>query len=122
MESLLTQTLIIHIIRTNRIPFLQSWASWPLTVTTAVIMAIGAWLPFSPIASMLGFTAAAAALLAVDRLDAVLLCRFDPGRQGLVDPQGVDLTKEQTITIRLFPNWSPRHAIRSDKRRSDSAG
>jgi len=55
VESLLTQTLIIHVIRTNRIPFLQSWASWPLTVTTAVIMAIGAWLPFSPIAPMLGF-------------------------------------------------------------------
>ncbi len=57
VESLLTQTLIIHIIRTNRIPFLQSWASWPLTVTTAVIMGIGAWLPFSPIAGRLGFTA-----------------------------------------------------------------
>jgi len=55
VESLLTQTLIIHIIRTNRIPFLQSWASWPLTVTTAVIMAVGAWLPFSPIAAWLGF-------------------------------------------------------------------
>jgi Mg2+-importing ATPase len=56
VESLLTQTLIIHIIRTNRIPFLQSWASLPLTVTTAVIMAVGAWLPFSPIAPWLGFT------------------------------------------------------------------
>jgi P-type Mg2+ transporter len=55
VESLLTQTLIIHVIRTNRIPFIQSWASWPLTVTTVVIMAIGAWLPFSPIAKMLGF-------------------------------------------------------------------
>ncbi len=57
VESLLTQTLIIHIIRTNRIPFLQSWASWPLTVTTAIIMGIGAWLPFSPIAPWLGFSA-----------------------------------------------------------------
>src|SRR5271165_4629713 len=56
VESLLTQTLIIHVIRTNRIPFLQSWASWPLTVTTAAIMAFGAWLPFSPIAGSLGFT------------------------------------------------------------------
>jgi Mg2+-importing ATPase len=56
VESLLTQTLIIHIIRTNRIPFLQSWASWPLTVTTAVIMGVGAWLPFSPIAPWLGFS------------------------------------------------------------------
>jgi Mg2+-importing ATPase len=55
VESLLTQTLIIHVIRTNKIPFLQSWASWPLTVTTVAIMAFGAWLPFSPIAHWLGF-------------------------------------------------------------------
>ena len=56
VESLLTQTLIIHIIRTNRIPFLQSHASWPLTVTTAVIMAVGVWLPSSSIGPWLGFT------------------------------------------------------------------
>jgi P-type Mg2+ transporter len=56
VESLLTQTLIIHVIRTNRIPFLQSWASWPLIVTTAVIMLLGAWLPFLPIAPAFGFT------------------------------------------------------------------
>ena len=55
VESLLTQTLIIHIIRTNRIPFLQSRASWPLTITTAVIMALGIWLPSSPIGPWLGF-------------------------------------------------------------------
>jgi P-type Mg2+ transporter len=48
VESLLTQTLIIHVIRTNRIPFLQSMASWPLMVTGAVIMCIGVWLPYSP--------------------------------------------------------------------------
>jgi Mg2+-importing ATPase len=57
VESLLTQTLIIHVIRTNRIPFLQSWASWPLIVTTAIIMVLGAWLPFSPIGPAFGFTA-----------------------------------------------------------------
>jgi Mg2+-importing ATPase len=34
VESLMTQTLIIHVIRTNKIPFIQSRASWPLTVTT----------------------------------------------------------------------------------------
>ncbi|HSW44403.1 MAG TPA: magnesium-translocating P-type ATPase [Phycisphaerae bacterium] len=56
VESLMTQTLIIHIIRTNRIPFLQSRASLPLAITTILIMAIGMWLPFSPIASSLGFT------------------------------------------------------------------
>ncbi len=55
VESLMTQTLIIHVIRTRRIPFLQARASAPLTMTTLVIMAIAAWLPFSPMARMLGF-------------------------------------------------------------------
>ena len=49
VESLMTQTLIIHVIRTNKIPFLQSRASWPLTVTTLSIMTFGMWLPFSPL-------------------------------------------------------------------------
>ncbi len=56
VESLMTQTLIIHVIRTNKIPFLQSRASWPLTVTTLSIMAFGMWLPYSPVASALGLT------------------------------------------------------------------
>jgi P-type Mg2+ transporter len=54
VESLMTQTLIIHVIRTNKIPFLQSRASWPLTFTTLIIMALGMWLPYSPLASPLG--------------------------------------------------------------------
>ena len=56
VESLMTQTLIIHVIRTNKIPFLQSRASWSLTVTTLSIMALGMWLPYSPLASALGFS------------------------------------------------------------------
>jgi len=56
VESLLTQTLIIHVIRTNRVPFLQSRASWPLIVTTTLIMIAGIWLPFSFIAAPLGFS------------------------------------------------------------------
>ena len=55
VESLMTQTLIVHVIRTNQIPFIQSRASWQLTLTTLSIMAIGAWLPFSPLAQYLGF-------------------------------------------------------------------
>ncbi|MCX8159694.1 MAG: magnesium-translocating P-type ATPase [Candidatus Saccharicenans sp.] len=54
VESLLTQTLVVHIIRTRRIPFLQSRASAHLLVTTLIIMMIGAWLPYSPLAKMLG--------------------------------------------------------------------
>src|SRR3984893_3888722 len=56
VESLMTQTLIIHVIRTNKIPFIQSRASWPLTATTLSIMAFGMWLPYSPLASSLGLT------------------------------------------------------------------
>ena len=55
VESLMTQTLIIHVIRTNLIPFVQSRASWQLTITTLLIMAIGAYLPFSPLGGFLGF-------------------------------------------------------------------
>jgi Mg2+-importing ATPase len=55
VESLLTQTLIIHVIRTNRIPFLQSRASTPLLFTTAIIMAVGVWLPTSSLGPLLGF-------------------------------------------------------------------
>jgi Mg2+-importing ATPase len=55
VESLLSQTLIIYIIRTNKIPFLQSRPSWPLTITTLLIATIGIYLPFSPLANTLGF-------------------------------------------------------------------
>jgi len=54
VESLMTQTLIIHVIRTNRIPFIQSRASWPLIATSLCIMAFGMWLPYSPLAEPLG--------------------------------------------------------------------
>ncbi len=57
VESLLTQTLIIHVIRTNKLPFIQSRASLPLTLTSLLIVAIGIWLPFSPFADALGFVA-----------------------------------------------------------------
>ena len=56
VESLMTQTLIIHIIRTNKIPFLQSRPSVPLVLTSTIIMMIGLWLPHSPLAPSLGFT------------------------------------------------------------------
>jgi Mg2+-importing ATPase len=55
VESLFTQTLIIHIIRTNKIPFIQSWASWPLILTSVIIVVVGAWLTVSPLANTLGF-------------------------------------------------------------------
>ncbi len=49
VESLLTQTLIIHVIRTNKIPFIQSRASWPLIMTSVAVMMAGMALPFTPL-------------------------------------------------------------------------
>ena len=53
IEGLLSQTLIVHMIRTRRIPFVQSRAAWPLFAMTLLVMAIGIALPFSPLASYL---------------------------------------------------------------------
>jgi Mg2+-importing ATPase len=55
VESLLTQTLIIHIIRTARIPFFQSRASNALIMTTILVAGAGAVLPYSPLGPILGF-------------------------------------------------------------------
>jgi Mg2+-importing ATPase len=53
VEGLLTQTLIVHTIRTEKIPFIQSTAVAPVVVLTLLIMACGVWLPFSPLAPAL---------------------------------------------------------------------
>ncbi len=50
IESLLSQTLIIHMIRTRKIPFIQSWAARPVIALTTLIMAIAIILPFTPVA------------------------------------------------------------------------
>jgi Mg2+-importing ATPase len=49
--------LIIHVIRTNKIPFIQSRASKALLATSMIIMAVGAYLPYSPLAGALGLVA-----------------------------------------------------------------
>ncbi len=64
VESLATQSLIVFAIRTRRAPFFRSRASRPLTITTLGCVAIGAALPFSPLAGILGFTALPAAFFA----------------------------------------------------------
>jgi Mg2+-importing ATPase len=48
--GLLTQTLIVHMIRTPKIPFIESIAATPLLLMTVVIMAIGIFLPMGPLA------------------------------------------------------------------------
>ncbi|MFI6146493.1 magnesium-translocating P-type ATPase [Streptomyces sp. NPDC051109] len=57
IEGLLSQTLIVHMIRTRKIPFVQSRASWPVMVMTVLAVLTGLYLPFSPLAGSLGFVA-----------------------------------------------------------------
>jgi Mg2+-importing ATPase len=48
--GLLTQSLIVHMIRTMRIPFIQSRAAWPVGLMTLVVVAIGIYLPMGALA------------------------------------------------------------------------
>ena len=54
MKSLFTQTQIIQVIRTNHIPFVQSRAGIAMLLSSLIIVAIGAGLTFTPLASPLG--------------------------------------------------------------------
>ncbi|WP_277872995.1 magnesium-translocating P-type ATPase [Raineyella fluvialis] len=56
VESLATQALIIFVIRTHRVPFLRSRPSLALTVTSLAVVLVGAVLPATPVARLLGFT------------------------------------------------------------------
>jgi len=47
VEGLLSQTLIVHMIRTRKIPFIQSRATWPVMGLTFLIMAVGILIPFT---------------------------------------------------------------------------
>ncbi len=56
IESLMTQTLIVHIIRTARIPFLQSNPAPLMAVVTLMVMAIGVAIPYTPVGAALAMT------------------------------------------------------------------
>jgi Mg2+-importing ATPase len=55
--GLLTQTLVVHMIRTPKIPFIESRAATPLILTTVAIIAVGLFLPMGPLASYFKFQA-----------------------------------------------------------------
>ncbi|WP_042081664.1 magnesium-translocating P-type ATPase [Caproiciproducens sp. R1] len=57
VESLISQTLIVHLIRTPKLPFIQSRAASPVVLLTTVIMAIGVAIPFTPLGEYLGLAA-----------------------------------------------------------------
>ena len=112
VESLLTQTLIIHVIRTNRIPFLQSWASWPLLVTTAIIMLVGALLPYSPLGPAFGFTPLPCST-GPSCCDFAWLCVVDPGGSNSFAWTGFAVRARATGRIANYLNkWNARNRHR----------
>lgn len=112
-ESLATQTLVIFVIRTRRVPFFSSRPSAPLLVTSLVCVAVGLALPFSPLAGVLGFTSlpfgflAILVLMVITYLGLVELgkARFfrpTPGERPLARPHVVRERRLQRIAAR----WS----------------
>lgn len=57
IEGLLSQTLIVHMIRTRKIPFIQSRASWPVMALTFLIMGVGICIPFTSFGASIGLQA-----------------------------------------------------------------
>ena len=57
IEGLLSQTLIVHMIRTRKIPFIQSRATWPVIGMTSLIMVIGIIIPFTSFGASIGLQA-----------------------------------------------------------------
>ena len=64
VESMWSQTLVIHMIRTPKLPFIQSHASAPVTFLTMTGIAVLTLIPFTPVGAALGFTALPAAYFA----------------------------------------------------------
>ena len=89
--GLLTQTLVVHLIRTARIPFIESRAALPLSLSTIVVCACGIILPYTVIGSALGMTGMPPLYLG---WVAVIILGYIAVTQ---------LTK--TIYIRLFNEW-----------------
>ncbi|XP_008775199.2 magnesium-transporting ATPase, P-type 1-like isoform X2 [Phoenix dactylifera] len=56
VEGLLMQALIIHMVRTEKIPFIQDMASWPVIFSTITVTAVGIIIPFTPVGKVMGLT------------------------------------------------------------------
>lgn len=112
VESLATQTLVIFVIRTRRVPFFRSRPSLPLSITSIACVLVGIALPFSPLAGVLGFTSLPIgflAILAVMIITYLALveagkARFfrpEKGTQPLARPR----THLQRRIVRLVTRW-----------------
>jgi Mg2+-importing ATPase len=115
VESLATQTLVIFIIRTRRVPFFHSRPSFPLLMTTLACVATGAAIPFSPLADLFGFArlpwgvlaaivVMTATYLALAELGKARFFRPERGKEPLAPRR----ERRQRRIHRLAPRWYSR--------------
>jgi Mg2+-importing ATPase len=130
VESLTSQTLVIFVIRTRRVPFLRSRPSRPLFLTTLACATIGVVFPFSPAADALGFTALPATLLAaIAVMVATYLALVETGkylffkRRIRVRPLALAPARHERRVHRRAAPWStpralpPKHSGHAGRRR-----
>lgn len=91
IEGLLSQTLVVHMLRTQKIPFIQSTAALPVIVMSALAVAVGIYLPFSPIGPMVGLQA--------------LPWSYFPWLVGTLFAYCVVAQTMKTLYIRRFKQW-----------------
>jgi Mg2+-importing ATPase len=91
VEGLLSQTLIVHLIRTRKIPFIQSWATTPVVALTTLIMLVGIAIPFNPFAGIL-------------KLQALPLTYF-PWLIGILTGYCLLTQYVKTLFIKKFNQW-----------------
>jgi P-type Mg2+ transporter len=121
VESLATQSLVIFVIRTRRVPFTRSRPSTPLLVTTLAVVAVGAALPFSPAADALGFEplppalAGVIAAMVVSYLGLVELVKraFFRHPPAPVRPLALPRPRRERRIHRRAASWSRRHPAAS---------
>jgi Mg2+-importing ATPase len=118
VESIATQTLVIYVIRTRRIPFLRSLPSKTMLTLPIACALIGAALPFTPLHHILGFTALPLAffLILVGMIMAYLvLVEVAKTRFYAVRPSPVErpTTQRQRLKRRVLRRAAPftRHIV-----------
>ncbi|EXF93647.1 magnesium-transporting ATPase [Pseudomonas fluorescens HK44] len=91
IEGLLSQTLVVHMLRTQKIPFFQSTAALPVILMTGLVMVLGIYIPFSPLGTLVGLQP--------------LPWQYFPWLVGTLLSYCVFAQLMKTVYIRRFKQW-----------------
>ncbi len=91
IEGLLSQTLVVHMLRTQKIPFIQSTAALPVMLMTGLVCVLGIYIPFSPLGAMVGLQP--------------LPWQYFPWLAGTLFSYCIVAQTMKTIYIRRFGQW-----------------